>query len=104
MAAKPGDKPPAAPAPSFAEVKVTVDAELLRKARIRAFELGTTLEKVLARLVSHLAKEHDQLVVLQQQTAPAPKARRGPVGETGDRVELRRPSLPPRTGRTGRTG
>ena len=98
-----GDKPPAPPPPA-AEVRIAVHPELLRKARVRAFELGTTLEKVLARLVGHLAKEQDQQSVLMQQSAPAPKPRREPAGQTGERVELRRPALPPRTGRSGRTG
>jgi post-segregation antitoxin (ccd killing protein) len=112
MQGKPGDKPPPAqpPAPQAvralgsAEVKVAVDPELLRKARVRAFELGTTVEKLLARLVGHLAKEQDQVTILQQQRAPEPKARLSPVGETGGRVELRRPVLPPLRGRTGKTG
>ncbi len=111
MQGKPGDKPlvPSPPplaarAVGSAEVKVAVDPDLLRKARVRAFELGTTVEKLTARLVSHLAKEHDQVAVLQQQRAPAPKARLAPVGETGGRVELRRPVLPPQRGRTGKTG
>jgi hypothetical protein len=101
MQGKPGDKPLAPPTP--AEVKVAVDAELLRKARFRAFELGTTVEKLLARLVGHLAKEHDQVAVLQQQQAPPPSHRSTPVGETGERVEIRRPVLP-RRGPTGKTG
>jgi hypothetical protein len=113
MQGKPGDKPPRpppapqpvrAPAAPVAEVKVAVDPDLLRKARVRAFELGTTVEKLLARLVGHLAKEQDQVAVLQQQQAPEPKARLAPVGETGGRVELRRPVLPPLRGRSGKTG
>jgi hypothetical protein len=101
MQGKPGDKP-LAPPPA-AEVKVPVDPELLRKARYRAFELGTTVEKLLARLVGHLAKEHDQVAVLQQQQAPTQSHRHTPVGETGDRIEIRRPVLA-RRGRTGQTG
>ena len=110
MEGKPGDKPPRAPpappaarAPS-AEVKVVVDPTALRKARVRAFELGTTVEKLLARLVSHLAKEQDQVTVQQQQRAPEARARLAPMGETGARVELRRPMLPPLRGRSGKTG
>ena len=113
MEGKPGDKPPRAPtAPqatratrvAAAEVKFGVDPNLLRKARVRAFELGTTVEKLLARLVGHLAKEQDRVTVLQQQRAPEVKARLAPVGETGGRVELRRPVLPPLRGRSGKTG
>ena len=112
MHGKPEDKPPLARSPAAqarrnapaAEVKVAVDPALLRKARVRAFELGTTVEKLLARLVSHLAKEQDQVTVLQQQRSPEQKTRLAPVGETGGRVELRRPALPPLRGRVGKKG
>lgn len=110
MDGKPGDKPPRAPqagrvAPTAsAEVTIAVDPALLRKARVRAFELGTTVEKLLARLVGHLAKEQDQVTVQQQRRAPEAKARLVPLGETGARVELRRPVLPSLRGRSGKTG
>ena len=86
----------------MAEVTIKVDAEVLRRARMRAFELGTTVEKALARLLVHLATAPENPAPpLPDRTAPdLPQRRRG---DSGERVELRRPT-PPRTRRPGASG
>ena len=88
----------------MAAVIIKVDPDVLRRARIRAFELGTTVEKALARLLVHLA------TAPEKSTEPKPDRRSQPPpprpGDTGERVELQRPVAPRarRPGASGNTG
>ena len=88
----------------MAEVTIKVDPEVLRRARIRAFELGTTVEKALARLLLHLATAPEKSTPPPPaRAAPPPQSRRG---ESGERAELKRPAVPRarRPGASGTTG
>jgi hypothetical protein len=70
-----------------ANLTITVDEEILRKARIRALEQGTSVSAVLAeRLARYAGEDH------AQRTATEQLRRLGRAAGTGPQTKRRRPT------------